>query len=259
LVSYWYRASVTEAETQSGTQTDSRGTLGTLRNAALLLDLLSDGPAHQQLTELAERSGLSLPTVHRLLRSLTVAGLVEQDPRSARYGLGPELVRLSQRYLARLPVLTALSPYLLPVRDALHTSVHIVLYTRGSVAYVDRADGADVGPYREPHRVEPALRTAPGRLLAAHADDPGWHAALALVDSAERALATDERSYWRSATHLTLAAAERGGTEVAVPVPDAYGHPAAALAATVADGAVPQAATHLIRAAQAASRTLGHG
>jgi len=250
---------VTDAETRSAPPTDSRGTLGTLRNAALLLHLLSDGPAHQQLTELAERSGLTLATVHRLLRSLTVAGLVEQDPRSARYGLGPELVRLSQRYLARLPVLTALSPYLPPVRDALGASVHVVLYTRGSVAYVDRADGADVGPYREPHRIEPALRTAPGRVLAAHADDPGWDAALALADPAERALATAERGHWRSATHLTLAAAGRGGTEVAVPVPDGYGHPAAALAATVADGAVPQAAAHLIRAAQAASRTLGHG
>lgn len=247
-----------EAE-QAGPQTDSRGTLGTLRNAALLLDLLSDGPAHQQLTELAERSGLSLPTVHRLLRSLTVAGLVEQDSRSARYGLGAELVRLSQRYLARLPVITALSPYLLPVRDALHTSVHIVLYTRGSVAYVDRADGADVGPYREPHRVEPALRTAPGRILAAHADDPGWDAALALVDAAERTLAIGERNHWRSATHVALAAVERGGTEIAVAVPDAYGHPAAALAATVTDGAAPQAVAHLVRAAQAASRTLGHG
>src|SRR6266511_2037627 len=74
-----------------------RGTLGTVRNAMLLLDLLSEGPPYQQLTDLAERSGLSLPTVHRLLRSLAVSGLVEQDPASLRYGLGPELVRLPQR------------------------------------------------------------------------------------------------------------------------------------------------------------------
>ena len=78
-----------------------RGTLGTVRNAATLLDLLSDGPAFQQLSDLAERSGLSLPTVHRLLRSLVAAGLVEQDPASSRYSLGSELVRLSERYLDR--------------------------------------------------------------------------------------------------------------------------------------------------------------
>src|SRR3990172_7635312 len=89
-----------------------RGTLGTVRNATQLLRLLSQGPAYQQLTDLAERSGLSLPTVHRLLRSLVAAGLVEQDPASARYGLGSELVRLAERYVARLPIFHPISPYL---------------------------------------------------------------------------------------------------------------------------------------------------
>ena len=94
---------------------DHRGTLGTVRNATLLLALLAEGPAYNQLTDLAERSGMSLPTVHRLLRSLALAGLVEQDPRSSRYSLGPEIVRLSERYLDRLPTLRALSP---PTRPA---------------------------------------------------------------------------------------------------------------------------------------------
>jgi DNA-binding transcriptional ArsR family regulator len=78
-----------------------RGSLGTVRNATLLLSLLAEGPAYNQLTDLAERSGMSLPTVHRILRSLALAGLVEQDPRSLRYSLGPEVVRLAERYLDR--------------------------------------------------------------------------------------------------------------------------------------------------------------
>ena len=77
-----------------------RDRLGTVRNAVVLLQLLAEGPAYQHLTDLADRSGLSLPTVHRLLRSLVLAELVEQDPRSSRYGLGPELTRLSHRYLS---------------------------------------------------------------------------------------------------------------------------------------------------------------
>jgi IclR family transcriptional regulator, acetate operon repressor len=251
-------SSVTDLDQQTSRETESRGTLGTVRNAALLLDLLSDGPAYQQLTELAERSGLSLPTVHRLLRSLTVAGLVEQDPRSARYSLGPELVRLSRRYLARLPVLTALSPYLLPVRDALGASVQIVLCVRGSVTYIDGAESDDAGPYREPHRVTPALRTAAGRLLAARADDAGWEVAMALANPDERALAETERGTWRTAAHLALAGNDHGGTEIAVPVLDGYGRAAAALTATVGHDDVDRAAAHLARAAQAASRTLGH-
>lgn len=241
-------------------EVDTRGSLGTVRNAVALLHLLAEGPAYQQLTDLADRSGLSLPTVHRLLRSLSLAGLVEQDPRSARYGLGPELVRLSHRYLGRLPVLAALSPYLAPVRDALGVSVHVVLYTRGWISYVDRAEGADSGLYREPHRVAPALRTAAGRMLAARADDVGWELALAQVDEGERAEAVAARDTWRAATHLTLPSADDGTIEVAVPVLDGAGGAAAALVAMVSDGDwVTKAIAHLSRVAQATGRTLGHG
>src|SRR3712207_2022816 len=94
----------------------SPGMLGTIRKAGLLLDLLSTGPLYQQLSELAGRCGLTLPTVHRLLRSLVRLGLVSQHPTSYGYGLGPELVRLSESYLMRLPVVQALTPYLFELR-----------------------------------------------------------------------------------------------------------------------------------------------
>ena len=81
-------------QTEPAESREARGSLGTVRNAVVLLELLGEGPAFQQLTDLAERSGMSVPTVHRLLRSLVLADLVEQDPRSSRYSLGPELVRL---------------------------------------------------------------------------------------------------------------------------------------------------------------------
>lgn len=240
-------------------EADRRGSLGTVRNAVTLLQLLGEGPAYQQLTDIAERSGLSLPTVHRLLRSLIFAGLVEQDPHSARYGLGAELVRLSQRYLGRLPVLAALSPYLMPVRDALGVSVHVALYTRGWVTYVDRAEGLDGGLYRDPHRVAVALRTAPGRLLAARADDAGWELALTQVSGDERAEAVARRASWCRAGHLTLPDSDSGSVDVAVPILDDADGAAAALVASVTAERVPEAVTQLSRAAQAAGRTLGHG
>lgn len=151
-----------------------RGTLGTIRNASALLDLLSTGPAYQQLTELSERSGMTLPTVHRLLRSLVAAGLVEQDPASSRYSLGSELVRLSEQYLARLPVLRAVAPYLVELRNATKATVLVALLVRDSVVYVDRIDGEDVGGvFRVSHRVHQAADTAAGRVLLASRDQPG--------------------------------------------------------------------------------------
>lgn len=241
-----------------------RGGLGTVRNAIRLLDLLAEGPAFQQLTDLAERSGMSLPTVHRLLRSLVLADLVVQDSRSSRYALGPELTRLSHHYLARLPLLGAVAPYLTQLRDALAQSVSVQTLVRGEIVTVDRIDGPGAGLYRETHGIVPALSCPGGRILAARADDAQWALALDLAGPGlSRQDALTARREWAEAEWLALGPSHHGGRgEVAVPVVDGQGSAVAALAATVADAddahRVAESAAHLERAARAAGRTLGH-
>ncbi|HRW19783.1 MAG TPA: helix-turn-helix domain-containing protein [Dermatophilaceae bacterium] len=242
---------------------EAPGALGTVRNATVLLELLADGPAYQQLTDLAERSGLTVPTVHRLLRSLVLAGLVEQDPRTSRYGLGPELARLSHRYLARLPVLGALAPYLTQVRTTVGATVHVQLLVGTSIVYVDRVDGPDAGLYRAAHGVHPGLRTAGGRLLLARGDDERWKAALE-TDEELAAVAERDRDRWSAAGWLRAPGPVAGGPdEVAVPVLDATGTALGALVADLPvdadDAAAAATAGALTRAAAAATRTLGHG
>jgi IclR family transcriptional regulator, acetate operon repressor len=239
---------------------DQRGTLGTVRNATQLLSLLAEGPAYNQLTDLAERSGMSLPTVHRLLRSLALAGLVEQDPRSLRYSLGPEIVRLSERYLDRLPILRTLSPYLGELRDATKTTILVALLVRTSIIYVDRVDGADgAGVFRESHRVHDALDTAAGRLLLARGAPEVW---IEAVDGRPRPSNRD-RKIWSEAPFLLLGAdGDRPMAEVAVPVLDGSGQPRAALCARGDPAALSEDALrddvtpHLVRAARAAGRAM---
>jgi len=242
-----------------------RGTLGTVRNATLLLELLSQGAPFQQLTDLADRSDLSLPTVHRLLRSLAAAGLVEQDPVSLRYGLGPELVRLAERYLARLPVFRAISPYLVELRNTTKATVLAAVLVRGWTVYIDRVDGEDAGGiFREPSRMRPAFETAAGRLLSARSPDNGWADALASAANGHRFNA-DDRKRWAKAPYLVLVEEPHALAEVAVPVTGADG---AALASLVAVGSahrfsedvlVADVAPQLTRAAAAFSRALSHG
>lgn len=243
---------------------NARGGLGTVRNAAHLLELLGRGQAFHHLTDLAEHSDLSVPTVHRLLRSLVLAGLAVQDPGSSRYGLGPELVRLSHHYLSRLPLLGALSPYLPQLRDQLRSTVHVQVLVRDEVVYVDRMENHGSGPFREINRVHPALTTAGGRLLAAHAQDEDWEAILQAADPEDRDEARDRRQEWLAAPWLAHRPADAVlPAEVAVVVTDTTGAAVGVLAADLADPhdepAVEAAAGHLTRAARAAGRTLGHG
>ena len=67
--------------------------------AARILRALASGPGRLGVSELSERLGLAKGTVHGLLRTLHDPGLVEQDPNSDKYQLGPQLLQLSNRYL----------------------------------------------------------------------------------------------------------------------------------------------------------------
>jgi IclR family transcriptional regulator, acetate operon repressor len=208
----------------------ARGTLGTVRNASTLLDLLSDGPAHKQLSDLAERSGLSLATVHRLLRSLVAAELVAQDPVSSRYSLGPELVRLSERYLDRLPLLQRLRPYLVDLRNRTSATVIVALLVRDNVVNVERIDGPDAGStVQRMARTQPAHLTAAGRLLLGRSGPDAWKR---YADRDEPPTIKDFES-WADADLLDGAVEGlRGHVEVAVPIMAPEGSPPAALVAT---------------------------
>ena len=240
-----------------------RGTLGTVHNAALLLELLSAGPLRQQITDLAERSGMSLATLHRLLRSLVAAGLVEQDPASSRYGLGPELLRLAEQYRSRQPVVQAASPFLVELRDRTEATVRLCVLVGHDTVEIDRIDGDDVGGvFRDAGRVGPALDSAAGRVLLAHADDQTWERAAGATAQAPDAAA---RTAWRSATHLLSPAASAADhPEVAAPLRNGPGDVVAALSLTgpatrlTTEAIEELAVPHLLRAATAISRALGH-
>lgn len=246
----------------SSSDDNHRGTLGTVRNASRLLNLLSVGPAYQQLTELAERSGMSLPTVHRLLRSLVLAGLVEQHPETSRYSLGPEVVRLSEAYLARLPVVRGLSPYLVQLRNVTKAKILVALLVGHEVVYVDRVDAEDMGLFRIAHRLHPALETAAGRVLLSDASPQQWDDAVAAADIPIEA---DDRKRWaHEPFHALVPEDPHGQAEVAVPVFDGRGKVIAALAAAGGvetfprDVLIGRVAPQLQRAARSVSMS-SHG
>jgi len=60
-----------------------------------LLEHLADGENARSLSELTLLTGLPMPTIHRLLRSLVKEGYVRQES-SKRYALGPRMIRLGE-------------------------------------------------------------------------------------------------------------------------------------------------------------------
>ena len=60
-----------------------------------LLEHLADGDGALNLSELAARSALPMPTIHRLIRFLVSRGYVRQDS-SKRYTIGPRMIWLGE-------------------------------------------------------------------------------------------------------------------------------------------------------------------
>jgi IclR family acetate operon transcriptional repressor len=75
------------------TQPDRRGGVQPLDRAFALLEHMAAAGGSVALSELAARTGLPLPTIHRLVRTLVASGYVRQLP-SRRYALGPRLIGL---------------------------------------------------------------------------------------------------------------------------------------------------------------------
>jgi len=79
--------------------TDRRGTIQSVERAARILKALGTGSSRLGVTELAERIGLAKGTCYGLLRTLERQELVEQDPETGKYRLGPATLQLGNAFL----------------------------------------------------------------------------------------------------------------------------------------------------------------
>lgn len=233
---------------------EPKGVLGTIRNATVLLELLSQSAGFQSVTSLAQQSGLSVATAHRVLRSLAQAGLTRQSSRTLGYALGPNLVRLAECYLTQFGVSRALSPYLVGLRDLTKATIEVCVLAQSTVICVDRIDGeSGPGVFRQSSRVLPTLESAAGRVLAAHGDEAAW-SALPKRPSAKGE--AERRREWGgdSVVYVPEPALE---IQVAVPVRDHKGNVVAALSATTPllhqddqDQLAERLSHHLLRATE---------
>ncbi|MEW2619267.1 IclR family transcriptional regulator [Streptomyces sp. NPDC048106] len=83
------------ASTPGSAKSSGGGGVQSLERAFDLLERMADAGGEVGLSELSAMSGLPLPTIHRLMRTLVACGYVRQQP-NRRYALGPRLIRLGE-------------------------------------------------------------------------------------------------------------------------------------------------------------------
>ncbi|MFI8962185.1 IclR family transcriptional regulator [Streptomyces sp. NPDC053493] len=203
-----------------------------VRRALDVLHCFHDNGPDLSASDLARRLGLSTSTAHRLARTLLAAGFLEQDPRTARYRLGPavtELGRLSYHQRG----LHLAAPELRDLAERTGTTVDLALR---SGAYAVVVAGGPVTPKVGLRR--PLHSTAPGKVLLAFGDRPG--AAGAGAPGPTGPVADWERV--RQQGHaLTDGESALGVRTLAVPVLDRSGHARFALAVRAGSAVITDA------------------
>lgn len=131
------------------------GGVQSIERAFDLLEMLADADGALGLSELAAVSGLPLPTVHRLMRTLVNRGYVRQEA-SRRYTLGSRLIRLGE--ISSRMLGTWLRPFL-----------NQLVRTTGETANLAMLDGDEVvyiAQVPSPHSMR--MFTEPGRRVRPH-------------------------------------------------------------------------------------------
>ena len=156
--------------------------------ALLLLEVLAQAGGRLPISELAQRSGLPLGTVHRLMASLGARGYVRQD-RDRRYALGTALLPLgtaATRLLSSWAV-----PFLAQLAEQCGETSNLAVLEDDHVVYVAQAPGrhrmrmfTEVGRRVLPHS------TAVGKVLLAWQDDDSVHRVLTRLGLPGRTMST---------------------------------------------------------------------
>ena len=168
---------------------DRAGGVQSLERAFDLLERMADAGGEVGLSELSASSGLPLPTIHRLMRTLLDCGYVRQQP-NRRYALGPRLIRLGES-AARL-LGTWARPYLAELVDVTGETANMALLDGDEVVYVAQV----------PSRHSMRMFTEVGRRVLPHSTGVGKALLAAVPPEQVRALLA--RTGMPAATERTI-------------------------------------------------------
>ncbi len=107
-----------------------------VKRALSLLELFTESASEIGLSDAARLSGHDKATVHRLLGTLREAELVEQDPHTKLYRIGPAVLRLARVREKSTPLLSVVQPLLDQITQETGETSHFSLYTGDALTVV---------------------------------------------------------------------------------------------------------------------------
>lgn len=118
------------------------GTQSIERALSLLREIAAHNRSGSRLLDLAVRTGLQRPTVHRMLKCLAAENMVQQDPDSHRYFLGSMVFELGLTAAPRFNLREICHPALTRIAEATGDTVFLTQRSGLDAVCLDRREGA---------------------------------------------------------------------------------------------------------------------
>ncbi|HOL17343.1 MAG TPA: IclR family transcriptional regulator [Bacillota bacterium] len=90
------------------------------------------------VTELAQELQINKSTAYRILETLQKYNMVEQSKSSAKYRLGPAILRLSDQLYKNLNIIALARPHMIRLADEVGESVHLCLLCNDSAVVIEQ-------------------------------------------------------------------------------------------------------------------------
>lgn len=128
---------------ETGRQGRLSGYIQSVDRALGILESFSSDRPELGVSELSRSLALNKSTTFGLLTTLERRGYVEQNPENGKYRLGLRVLDLGAAKLSEFHFAAAAKPVLRSLVDRFGETVHLAIYDRGEVVYVDKIEGAN--------------------------------------------------------------------------------------------------------------------
>ena len=133
-----------------------------LDRALSVLNFMAEERRPVGITEIAEATGLSKATVHRILATLQLHGVVLKD-RESKYQIGPAVLLWAESHRRASSLLEISRPHLESLWELSKETVHLFVYENGAAYYLEKLES--------PHPV--GMRSRIGARLSLYSTSAG--------------------------------------------------------------------------------------
>ena len=120
------------------------GTVQSIIRALSLLELLAEDDEGYRLTDLAERTGLSPSTVHRLLTTMEERRFVQFDASDGMWHVGRQSFSIGAAFVRRRNFVAQALPFLRRLRDDTRETVNLGVADEGEVVILTQVESREI-------------------------------------------------------------------------------------------------------------------